>query len=72
MLGFYLVNIAYPRFVFFYLFFTILVLFSSCNGNNRNSSSKTGLSESETNIYIKNAFDDLEAKIIKNRGVHLT
>ena len=67
MLGFYPVNIAYPRFVFFNLFFTILVLFSSCNGNNRNSMSKTGLSESETNIYIKNAFDDLEAEIILNR-----
>ena len=64
MLGFYPV---YPRFVFFNLFFTILVLFSSCNGNNRNSPSKTGLSESETNIYIKNAFDDLEAEIISNR-----
>ena len=64
MLGFYPV---YPRFVFFNLFFAILVLFSSCNGNNRNSPSKTGLSESETNIYIKNAFDDLEAEIISNR-----
>ena len=68
MLGFYPVNIAYPRFVFFNLFFTILVLFSSCNSNNRNSMSKTGLSESETNIYIKNAFDDLEAEIIAKRN----
>lgn len=64
MLGFYPVHL---RFVFFNLFFAILVLFSSCNGNNRNSPSKTGLSESETNIYIKNAFDDLEAEIISNR-----
>ena len=67
MLGFYPINIVYHRFAFLNLFFTILVIFSSCNSNNRNSPSKTGLSESETNIYIKNAFDDLEAEIITNR-----
>ena len=67
MLGFYPINIVHHRFVFLNLFFTILVIFSSCNSNNRNSPSKNGLSESETNIYIKNAFDDLEAEIITNR-----
>ena len=65
MLDFYPVKIVSARFVFLNLIFIILVIITSCSSNNKNGSSNIGLSKSETNIYIKNSYDEFEAEITR-------
>jgi len=67
MLDFYPIKIVSARFVFLNLIFIILVIITSCSSNNKNGPSNTGLSKSETNIYIKNSYDEFEAEIIADR-----
>ena len=67
MLDFYPIKIVSARFVFLNLIFIILVIITSCSSNNKNGPSNTGLSKSETNIYIKNSYDEFKAEIIADR-----
>ena len=67
MLDFYPIKKVYPSLFFLNLIFIILVTFSSCNSKSINPLSKTGLSKSEANIYVKKSFNDLKAEVSKDR-----
>ena len=67
MLDFYPIKIVSVRSILLNLIFITLVIISSCSSKVKNGKPETGLSKSETNIYIKNSFDELEAEIMAKR-----
>ena len=68
MLDFYPIKIVSARSILLNLILFTLVIITSCSSKVKNGTSETGLSKSETNIYIRNAFDGLEAEIIAKRN----
>ena len=68
MLDFYPIKIVSARSILLNLILFTLVIITSCSSKVKNGTSETGLSKSETNIYIRNSFDGLEAEIIAKRN----
>ena len=66
-MDFYPIKIVSARSILLNLIFITLVIIISCSSKVENGTSETGLSKSETSIYIRNLFDELEAEIIAKR-----